>query len=425
MVAATNSTPNRNNNQMNTPLTTARPIAARIFQMVMLGNVTGLIIVLGFAWWSLELLESTSIEQDRRSEIEYFQHYGDKTKPHHSQSSQIITVFQPIGQQNREELPVIFRDIPVPFEGEIEFLGQDYSVVTCKLPEGMLYIAENLRLFEQREEKLISSILVLALIIFLTSLALAYSASRRISRPILGFTQQLDQLQTGSNSVVIPENFEDAEVNQIARAVNTLIRELEDNLKREKALVSMASHELRTPVAVILGAAGVIESRGQLSPEDQVTLQRIINAAHDMSDNIRSLLALVRKTREAQSEKPFDIASLLISLHDNYSLENPANAPRLHIEQATSQTTLSADKTIVRILLHNLISNALSHTHGEVRVILRDCSIDIIDEGNAWSGSQGSGLGLYIVSLACEALGWRTEVAPHGDKHSTRISFKP
>lgn len=426
MAAATNWIPNRNNTNMNARReTTAKPIATRIFQMVMLGNVAGLIIILGFAWWSLELLESTSIEQDRRSEIEYFQQYGDKTKPHHSQSSQMITVFQPTHQHNKDELPVIFRNIQIPFEGEIEFLGQDYSVITYSLPEGTLYIAESLKLFEQREETLICSILILALIIFVTSLALAYTASRKISRPILGFTQQLDRLQLGSNSISIPEEFEDAELNQIAHAVNTLIQQLEENLQREKALVSMASHELRTPVAVILGAAGVIESRGQLSPDDQVTLQRIITAAHDMGDNIRSLLALVRKTREAEPDKPVDLAALLGSLCDNYALENPANANRLHFEQATANTMRTTDKTIVRILLHNLISNALSHTHGQVRVVLRDDSIDIIDQGNMWNGSHGSGLGLYIVNLACEALGWRTQDLPHDNNHCIRVCFGP
>lgn len=408
-----------------------QPIAAHIFRVVLFGNLISLLAMLVFAWFSLEKLESTAIEADRRIELDYFEQHGEKDKPHRIQTSQFISVFQPKHLQNPEVLPIVFQNIPVPFQGEVKSINKKYSVIAQEFPEGTLYMAKDLRLFEDQEEIFVTSILSLALIILLASLALAFYASRKISRPITKFTKTLANLQPKNLTVYIDKNFHDAELNQIANAVNRLIAQIDDNIQRERKFVAMASHELRTPVAIVLGAANVLEKRKALSSEDNKTLQRIIHASKDMSENIQSLLALAKATKDQPLFSVFDIAVLLRELHENYTLENTTYQARLDFQLPDNAVMVEADRVLARIVVRNLVSNALQHTTGKVTVSLQTDSLAVSDEGSKHSSpsqeaddtNQHSGLGLYIVGLACDALAWRSEQATRGNGRCMRLIF--
>jgi signal transduction histidine kinase len=412
---------------------TPKPIASRIFQIFLLGNLVSLVILLAFAWWALETLESTAIESDRRIELDHFQHYGDKTKPHRITLSQQISIFQPKGIADPEALPIVFQNIPVPFQGEVEVLDRGYSVITYAFPEGTLFLAKDLRQFEEQEKTLIISVLVLALIITFASVALAYFASRKISGPIARFTDSVGDLKSGNSIVRIDQTFPDTELNQIAIAVNTLIEQIDNGIKHEKNFIAMTSHELRTPIAVVLGAVNVLEKRGNLGEEDQKTLQRIKNAINEMSENTQALLSLVRASKNHLNRDAFDLAELIRKLCDNHIAENPAFARRLAFHVETASTQIHSDPVLVRILVHNLISNALRHTTGPVVIRQHADRLEIHDQGeaigmltritDAQEIPASAGLGLYIVRLACEALGWPMTLTNHAPGNHIQLWF--
>jgi signal transduction histidine kinase len=408
--------------------TKSKPIATRIFQIVLFGNLISLVAMLLFAWWSLEQLESTSIEADRRIELDYFENYGAKDKPLRIQTSQLISVFQPKDLHNPEALPVVFQNIPVPFQGEVASIGKEYSVIAHAFPEGNFYLAKDLRLFEQQEEIYVTAVLLLAIVILFATLCLAIFAGRKISGPITGFTKTLADFNPKQSTVYIEKNFPDSELNQIADAVNKLTEQVSENIKRERKFIAMASHELRTPIAVILGAANVMEHRRNLNMDDSKTLKRIIRASKEMSENIQALLTLARATKDRPPCPAFDVNDLLRELCNNYAHENETNSARLKLELHPSPVMLVVDSAMVRILIHNLISNALLHTQGKVMIGLHNDHVDVTDEGagfdsNAEDEYLTSGLGLYIVSLACEALGWHYQTSKQAAGSCVRLFF--
>lgn len=412
---------------------TAKPIAKRIFQIVLFWNFISLVIILMFSWWSLESLESTSIEADRRIELEYFDHYGDKHKPQRIQSSQLISIFQPVDLQNPEALPIVFQGLPIPFQGEKDVLGKSYSVITHKFPEGTFYIAKDLRLFEEQEEVLVGSVLLLAIGITITSLGFAFFASKKISGPITVFTTSIAHLRSGEAGVRIEQNFADSELNQIAAAVNSLIEQIDARIKQEKNFIAMASHELRTPIAVVLGAVNVLEKRGHLGDEDEKTLQRIKTAINEMSENTQSLLSLVRASKNRSNYYPFNLAELIQKLCNNYIAENIETAQRLQYHVETESVLIHSDPILVRILVHNLVSNALQHTVGPVTIKQYADHLEVHDQGaaigmftrvtDAPDIPASAGLGLYIVRLACEALGWRLSLTNHAPGNHIQLWF--
>lgn len=393
-------------------------IAQRIFRLFFFVNLAFLSVILVFAWWALEDLEETMLESDRQTEVQYFAENGEKDKPQHISTGLLISAFIPKDIDKAHYLPVLFEKIPVPFQGEVSFLDKEYSVVTQAFPEGNYYLAKDLALFEEREETLILYVLTLALVIGVSSYLLARLFSRRIAAPVLRLASAIGAIDGQNSNTRLEENFVDAELNEVAAAINSYRARIDAGMAREKKLISLASHELRTPVSVVLGAARIIESRHRLNADDAKTLQRIINAAEEMSANIHTLLALVRQGKTDLAHESFAIGDLLATLCADYCLEQPDNAPRMHLQRHSPPVLVTANKALVRMLLHNLISNALSHTPGNVLIRELPTGIAVCDCGSASTkpvllaepgNPPASGLGLYIVSLACEQLGWQVE----------------
>ncbi|HHJ81197.1 MAG TPA: HAMP domain-containing histidine kinase, partial [Candidatus Tenderia electrophaga] len=365
----------------------ARSIATRTFHIVLYSVLATLCLTLGFAWWGMETLESTMLEAENRTEIEYFKKFGDKKTPLHVSTAQVTSVYQPNGQPLPDGLPIIFQGLPVPFQGEVDTVDTSFFVITHAFAEGNLYIAKNLQLFEKRETALVHNVLILISVICIIAFGLAAFAGRNISRPVVRLTSQLGALETETSGMRMNTDYEDSELTEIAHAMNHFLQRLEDSVTRERNLISMASHELKTPVSVILGAARVIESRGKLNPNDEITLNRIIDAAKEMSSNIHALLNLSRRTKETANEV-FYWSELFESIRQDYQLQNPHLARRLQLSYIDANDEMFADQVLIKILLHNLINNALNHTHGDVKIILDDSTLTVLDEGTETLTSQ-------------------------------------
>lgn len=409
-------------------------ISDRTFRTVLFGLLTSLMVILFFAWWALEDLEDTLLEADRIIELEHFEKYGEKQRYQKIQTGQMVSVFRPRPHDSDAELPIVFRGLPVPYEGTVDLLGAEYAVITHAFPEGDFYLAKNLQLFEEREKQLVMYTQLLAFGVFVVGVVVARLSSRALSQPIVRLVDAIHELRDSGMAGRLDEQFADHELNEIAAAINNNLNQVEESFRRERALISMASHELRTPVSVVLGAVAIIEKRGKLEADDARTLQRINHAAQDMSANIQALLDLVRRTRQEVSEEKFRIADLLRAIREDYEMNDELDLSRL-VFANTDDAALYADRTLAKMVLHNLISNALSHTRGRVTVTSRADHVEIADEGAmpqspgagdrpaAAGEPQSVGLGLYIVNIACERLGWRFEQGTQPGGGRVRLWF--
>ena len=90
------------------------------------------------------------------------------------------------------------------------------------------------------------------------------------------------------------------------------------------------------------------------------------------------------------------------------------------------QCTVYADEVLVKMLIQNLIQNALQHTPGRIKLSIFADSISICDEGSEEQSLHfesilkstltenrpiTSGLGLYIVTLISERLSWLLDIS--------------
>jgi signal transduction histidine kinase len=411
-----------------------KSIALRSFLIIISGQLISLCAVLAFAWWGLEELEITMLNAESETELDFFQHRGDKQHNHRIQTAQLISVFQLHSVKDSKDLPVVFHNVPVPFKGEVEVLGKEYMVLTYRFDEGTYYVAKSLHLFEQREAQMIKTMLYFSLFLIAAAVAHAVFVSRLISKPIVSLSRQIHTLDPNLGQANrISTEYRDKELQLIAAAINNYLQQVDSLVERERMLIAMASHELRTPIAVVTGAASVIERREQLEPDDKKTLARIIKASQEMKANVNALLSLARQGSESDNKEVFLLAETIDGLYQDYKIQAEELAHRITLKLENPTVSVTANKALVRILLNNLITNSLNHTSGEVIVSLHEQWLDVCDsdprqienQGEGWQfdGNTSPGLGLYIVRLACERLGWRYEIASSRKSTRVRILF--
>jgi signal transduction histidine kinase len=227
---------------------------------------------------------------------------------------------------------------------------------------------------------------------------------------------------------------------------NAKLRELSE-LKEE--FLALTTHDLRSPLTVISGVISFFTSGrlGELSPEQK-------NMVAMMERNTQSLIELVNDLLDASKLESgtmrLDITSIeLPSLLDELreTMEPLAKEKEIVLKEsiAPGLPPVAADRTKLRRILVNLLSNALKFTpkRGEVevraemegdhvRMAVADTGVGIAPEdlerlfdkyeqarSRATRGEKGTGLGLYITRQLVELHGGRIEAQSEVGRGST------
>ena len=201
-------------------------------------------------------------------------------------------------------------------------------------------------------------------------------------------------------------------------------RELE-NMKLD--FVSMAAHELRTPMTSIRGYLSLVEKDPTLetaSNEVRRYINRALNSSLQLVGLINNLLSVSRIERgafETNVEKCDWARSIIEAVTDQQIAAQQRNI-RLRYDGPPENALVIVDDLAMREVLNNLISNAMRYTPagGEINVLLRESGDEwvttVMDHGEGISkeaqsnlftkfyrvhgglasGSGGTGLGLFI-----------------------------
>ncbi|WP_304641948.1 sensor histidine kinase, partial [Pseudomonas sp.] len=234
-----------------------------------------------------------------------------------------------------------------------------------------------------------------------------------------------------------PVDFEEAELRRIAEPFAYYLDQLDQLMMRERRLLAMASHELRTPVSAIAGALDVVDKHGTGAPAGGPTLralQRIRVASEEMRAQIDAILTLSRGGGDAPSRVRIELDEVCEELINELAAAGlPAH--RIELSCPERPVAVETDPTLAKMLLRNLLHNTLEHTpSGPIRLRIAHDEISVEDQGPGLPlayqrllGQPGErtvptegGLGLYLVSLIAERLQWRLTTATP-DQGGTRI----
>lgn len=185
---------------------------------------------------------------------------------------------------------------------------------------------------------------------------------KRVLAPIRDITDMAATLSASNLSNRINIAGTKNELKDLATVINTMLDRIERSYNSQKQFVSDASHELRTPIAVIQGYVNMLQRWGK---DDKTVLDEGINAiaqeAASMKDLVESLLFLARhdkKTLMMEVER-FDPCDVVTELHREAAMVTPEDR---FILAPVEHCTIEADRGMIKQVMRILCDNAVKYT---------------------------------------------------------------
>ena len=208
------------------------------------------------------------------------------------------------------------------------------------------------------------------------------------------------------------------ELGVLARALESHTTELRTFLDRERHFTGDVSHELRSPLTVIMGAAEILMQAGAPAAT-RAPVERIYRAAQEAAECVTVLLLLARAPA-LSTLAPVDIDAIARDEVDKYRALLAAKPVTLSYLGGPA-LTVRAPRELCAAAIGNLVRNACQYTdQGAIVVRLLAGHVVVEDTGPGLpaavvatlgsggapsSGSGGTGLGLALARRICDFLG--------------------
>ena len=163
----------------------------------------------------------------------------------------------------------------------------------------------------------------------------------------------------------------DKELKGLEEAINSLLERMRAAYAEQARFVSDASHELRTPIAVIQGYANMLDRWGK---QDESILDESIAAIKSESEHMKNLveqllfLARGDSGRQALNVAPFSLSELMQEVHDEYEMIDTSHQWRHSIEPGLN---FVADEGLIKQAARILTDNAVKYTPAGGTIWLR------------------------------------------------------
>ena len=210
------------------------------------------------------------------------------------------------------------------------------------------------------------------------------------------------------------------EIRRLGETLNEMLDRLGQAFERERRFVADASHELRTPVAVIKTELEGALRRGGHDPQVREALVASLEEADHLAQLAEDLLVVARTGEDALPlrPEPVDVQELLERTRRRFA-DRAAERARPILVDAEAALGVYADEPRLLQALGNLVDNALRYGSGEIVLRARRCRATASNSRSATRGrgsrpaspsapSSGSHAATARAPGTAPASGWRS-----------------
>jgi heavy metal sensor kinase len=295
--------------------------------------------------------------------------------------------------------------------------------------------------------------IVIPLTLLLASVG-GYFLARRSLSPVVAMSEQAKQIGASNLRDRLSIKNSTDELGQLALSFNELLQRLDASFDQQQRFTADASHELRTPVAILFGEADVALSQSVRSPEEyRESLSILRSEAGRLKDIVEGLFTL---TRADAGQYPLTVSDFYLDELISECVRNLrtlASAKGVELScDARKELPIRADESLLRRMILNVLDNAVKYTPSGGRVliackdlgagyciIVHDTGEGIpaefhariferffrVDKVRSRNEGSGAGLGLSISAWIAEAHGGRIELTRSDRQGSLFSIFLP
>lgn len=315
-------------------------------------------------------------------------------------------------------------------------VSDDWRFQTMTRGDQTLILAYEWGQVKEHLEEMTRTLVQLSVLIVGATAVGAWLLVGKTLSPLDRLAAQAQNASTDSLQVRLQSPSSDAEMRHLTATLNELLTRLAKEAQARGRFYAAASHELRTPIQVLLGEIDVARSRPRSVAEHETTLSELQGHAERLANLVQDLLqlnALEMRQNAAPAEelnmafwieRAIDQQVALIAAHD------------LQLETHIEEVLVTAPSAHIEILLRNLLENAVKYaTPGTtLQVSMRReaknaqleiwnaCGLPENTDLKLWfepffrpdaarnSQTGGNGLGLSIIMALVRANNWNVDL---------------
>ena len=280
---------------------------------------------------------------------------------------------------------------------------------------------------------------------------LGWYAVERGLRPLGELKQEIDArgIQGGPNLSPLDLSRVPQEALAPALAVNFLLQRLDLAIELVRRFTADASHQMRTPLAILRTHLDLVRRLGSETPAGQSALNEVDNAINRLERLLRQLVTLARADEQNIAQpvvENVDLNEIAFNVLSERAPQAFARDIDVQFDRFDGRAMIAGNSVLIGELLANLIDNAIRYNRAGGMVLVRTvieaaaARAEIEDTGPGipeahlarvferfyripmTNGPEGSGLGLAIVKALSDRLGAQIVLSPGAEGQGLLIS---
>lgn len=245
---------------------------------------------------------------------------------------------------------------------------------------------------------------------------------KKLWKPFYGTLQQLKLFNLTDTDDIEPTNSKIEEFKELNNAVSTMTLRVKDDYQNLKHFIDNASHELLTPIAVINSKLDTLVQTGNFSERQSELLTDLYETVTKLTKLNKAMLLLSKiENNLVNDSQPINLKNSIeasLNLFHDFFLDKS-----LTVSPYLEDVTVNISKSLLDVLLNNLLTNAVRHNKpgGQVIISLNEYQLTIKNTGadkeldssqifqrfKKSGESEGNGLGLTLSRQICTSYGMK------------------
>jgi signal transduction histidine kinase len=345
-------------------------------------------------------------------------------------------VFRPLGnnQVKRRFLDTVYRDADEKdleagraLISSVKVAGQNYRILVTQS--------------KVETEDLIQIIFLITIGVIVSLLVILIVLNRvilkSIWKPFYKVLFQLKEFSLANHPVISTTPSTIDEFKELDQAVISMADRVKNDYQNLKVFTENASHELMTPISVINSKLDTLVQTDEFTDKQSKLLNDIYGTVTRLTRLNKSMLLLAKiENGLIRDNQDVDIKEVL----EECLYQHEEMIYQLNIKLVTDlhDKHSHANKSLIEVLLNNLLSNGIRHNHqgGELIAFLNAEKLTISNTGEGSfdfgqvlkrfhksDGSEGIGLGLTLCKQICDNYGYTLNYEHNNSTHIFSVAF--
>jgi two-component system sensor histidine kinase TctE len=315
----------------------------------------------------------------------------------------------------------------------------------------LVAVAETVQARRAVEREMLTGLAVLEAGLIGLIACLGWYAVERGLRPLGELKQEIDArgIQGGPNLSPLDLSRVPQEALAPAIAVNSLLQRLDLAIELVRRFTADASHQMRTPLAILRTHLDLVRRLGSETPAGQSALNEVDNAINRLERLLRQLVTLARADEQTIAQPVVENVDLNVIAFNVLSERAPQAFARdidVQFDRFDGPALIPGNSLLIGELLANLVDNAIRYNRAGGMVLVRTvvdptaARVEVEDTGPGipdahlarvferfyripvTNGPEGSGLGLAIVKALADRLGAQIVLSPGAEGRGLLVS---